>query len=482
MKYAWKNFRGTTAPRALQQNKNGWFLVLALLVGFGIALCSPPSGINQQAWYLFAIFVSTIIGIILKPFPMGVIAIFGLTAAVLTETLSFQEAFSGFSNDVVWLVVFSFFVARGFISTGLGSRLAYKVMSLVGKNTLGLGYGLIATDLLLAPTIPSVTARAGGVVFPILKSLADVFTGKSHDPRMGAFLTLCAFQGSAITSAMFLTSMAGNPLIAQFARDSHVHLTWAGWAMAAFVPGMVSLIVVPYVIYKMAPPTIKKTPHARDMANEKLAAMGPLKKNEVIMLGIFALLITLWVLGPVINMKATVAAMIGLVIMLFSGILKWKDVLDEQGAWDTFIWFSTLITLASFLNKFGMSTWFSHFVVSHVAGYNWIAGFSVVSLVYFYSHYFFASNVAHIGAMYAPLLIVSIALGTPPELAALILAFFSSLFGGLTHYGSGPAPIFFGAGYVSIGEWWKMGFVASVLNIVIWAVVGGAWWKVIGLW
>jgi DASS family divalent anion:Na+ symporter len=181
-------------------------------------------------------------------------------------------------------------------------------------------------------------------------------------------------------------------------------------------------------------------------------------------------------------MKATVAAMIGLGIMLLTGILKWKDILEEQGAWDTFIWFSTLVTLASFLNKFGLSTWFSHWVVSHVTGFGWIAGFSVVALVYFYSHYFFASNVAHIGAMYAPLLIVSIALGTPPELAALILAFFSSLFGGLTHYGSGPAPILFGSGYVSIGEWWKIGAISSLLNIAIWAVVGGLWWKVIGLW
>ena len=106
----------------------------------------------------------------------------------------------------------------------------------------------------------------------------------------------------------------------------------------------------------------------------------------------------------------------------------------------------------------------------------------IVSLVYFYTHYFFASNVAHIGAMYAPLLIVSIAMGAPPELAALILAFYSSLFGGLTHYGSGPAPILFGAGYTTVGEWWKIGAISSVINIAIWMLIGGAWWKVLGYW
>ncbi|MDE3046042.1 MAG: anion permease [Verrucomicrobiota bacterium] len=466
----------------LRKNKNICVFAALCLLGLIIACISPPQGVKPQAWHLFAIFFATIFGIILKPYPMSVISLFGLTAAVATNTLTFADAFSSFSNEVVWLVVFAFFVARGFIMTGLGSRMAYQVMHLLGKSTLGLGYGLVATDLILAPTIPSVTARAGGVIFPILKSLAEIFTGKSHDPRLGAFLTLAAFQGSAITSAMFLTSMAGNPLIAQLAKDHGVVLTWGGWAMASIVPGLLSLIVVPYAMYWFVSPTIRYTPHAKEMAKERLAQMGPMKKDEWIMLGVFILLLVLWIFGPRFELKATVAAMIGLAIMLLTGILKWKDALEETGAWDTFIWFSTLVTLASFLNKLGMTTWFSTWVVSNVTGLNWIVGFLFVALVYFYTHYFFASNVAHIGAMYAPLLIVSIALGAPPELAALTLAFFSNLFGGLTHYGSGPAPILFGAGYVSIGEWWKMGFIASLLNITIWVVIGGLWWKVLGLW
>jgi DASS family divalent anion:Na+ symporter len=466
----------------IKQNKNICFLGISLLIGIFIWFLPEPAGIQTEGWRLFAIFVATMIAIILKPLPMGTVAILALTVSVLTGTLSFSEAFNGFSNEVVWLVVFAFFVARGFISTGLGNRMAYKVMSILGKNSLGLGYGLIATDLLLAPTIPSVTARVGGVVYPIVKALADVFTGKSHDPKMGGFLSLCAFQGSAITSAMFLTSMAGNPLIAELARTQGIEITWASWAIAAIVPGLLSLIAIPYVIFRISPPTIRQTPHAKEMAVEKLERMGPMKKNEWIMLGTFVLLIALWIAGPHIGLKATVAAMVGLGVLLLTGILKWKDILEEQGAWDTFIWFATLVTLSSFLNKFGLTTWFGQWVVSHVQGFEWVVGFLAVSLIYFYSHYFFASNVAHIGAMYAPLLIVAIALGTPPELAALILAFFSSLFGGLTHYGSGPAPILFGTGYLSVGEWWKMGFISSVVNILIWVVAGGLWWKVLGLW
>jgi len=459
-------------------------LSLAVTVAIGLLLwfIPVPTGLKPEAWRLFAIFAATIVGIILKPLPMGVIAILALTVCVLTQTLSFADAFCGFSNDVVWLVVFAFFISRGFISSGLGNRIAFRIMSLIGKNSLGLGYGLVASDLVIAPMIPSLTARGGGVIYPLLKSLADIFTGSSHDPKMGAFLTLAAFQGMAITSAMFLTSMAGNPLIAELAKGHGVQLTWVGWASAAMVPGFISLALIPYLIYRLVDPTIRKTPHARDMANERLAKMGPMKRNEWIMLGTFLLLIVLWIAGNFIGMKATVAAMAGLSILFLTGVLRWKEVLEEQSAWDTFIWFATLVTIPLFLNKFGFSSWFSDWVVGRVAGFEWVAGFILIALIYFYSHYLFASNVGHITAMYAPFLIVAIALGTPPELAALVLGFFSSLFGGLTHYGSGPAPILFGSGYVTIGQWWKIGAIVSAVNIAIWVVAGGIWWKILGLW
>ncbi len=462
--------------------KNWTSFSLAILIGLILWFVPEPEGVTRQGWHLLALFVATMVAVILKPFPMGVVSLISLTVATLTQTLSFPEAFSGFSNDIVWLVVFAFFVARGFIVTGLGNRLAYKVMSLVGKNSLGLGYGLVVTDLILAPTIPSVTARVGGIVYPIVRALADIFTGKAHDPKMGGFLALSAFQGSAITSAMFLTAMAGNPLIAEIARGQGIEITWARWALATLVPGILSLIAIPWLMFRLTSPTIRQTPHAKEMALERLHHMGPMKSGEWVMTGTFLLLLALWILGPCMGIKAVVAAMIGLTILLLTGILKWKDVVEEHSAWDTYIWFATFVTLATFLNKFGITNWFSQLVVAHVTGFPWVIGFIFVALIYFYSHYFFASNVAHIGAMYAPLLIVSIALGTPPELAALTLAFFSNLFGGLTHYGSGPAPILFGTGYLTVGQWWKMGFYASLMNISIWMIVGGLWWKVLGLW
>jgi DASS family divalent anion:Na+ symporter len=200
----------------------------AIVVAVVIWFLPCPAGVNLEAWHLLAIFVGTIIGIILEPLPMGAIAIFGITAVTLTHTLTLPEALSGFSNSIIWLVVIAFFISRGFIKTGLGSRIAYSFMKLLGRRTIGLGYSLIATDLVLAPAIPSITARAGAVLYPIVRSAAEAFgsrPGDGTERRIGSFLILNSFYGNLITSAMFLTAMAANPLSAQMAADRGIDIS-----------------------------------------------------------------------------------------------------------------------------------------------------------------------------------------------------------------------------------------------------------------
>jgi DASS family divalent anion:Na+ symporter len=456
-------------------------VVIAVLLWFVPA----PADVDPKAIHLLAIFIATIVGIILKPLPMGAVAMIGICATAATGTLTIGDALTGFANSTIWLIALAFFISRGVIKTGLGARIAYLFMAWLGRRSLGLGYGLVATDLVLAPAIPSNTARAGGVVFPILRSVAEAYQSRPDDGtarRIGAFLTKAAYQGTVITSAMFLTAMAANPLAAQFAADQSVRITWTDWAVAAVVPGLVSLILVPYVLYRLFPPEIKETPHATDLAHQKLREMGPIKRSERVMLGCFVLLLTLWILSDPLSVHTTVTAFIGLAVLLITGVLTWDDILSEKGAWDTLVWFAALVMMASFLTRLGLIPWFSTTVASVFEGWGWLPAFAALSLIYFYSHYFFASNTAHVSAMYAPFLGVALVVGTPPLLAALVLGFFSNLFGSMTHYGSGPAPVLFGSGYVEIGDWWRLGLVVSLVNIAVWLGIGGLWWKVLGMW
>ena len=474
------------SPHPEEELKRLIVLLSVVLLAVILWLIPPPSGVQPRAWHLLAIFVATIVGIITKPFPMGAIALFGIAATALSGTLTISQALSGFGNSTIWLIVVAFFISRGFIKTGLGSRIAYLFMAALGKKTLGLSYGLIATDLVLSPAIPSNTARAGGIVFPLVKASAKAYGSEADDGtarKIGAFLMQAAFQGNVVTSAMFLTAMAANPLAAKLAAGMHIDVSWGEWALAASVPGLASLVFIPLLLYWIYPPEIKATPGASQLAREKLAEMGKMHRDEWVMLAVFFLLLLLWIFGDQLaRIDSATTALVGLSVLLIANVLTWKDILREEGAWDTLVWFAALVMMASFLNELGLIPWFTKSAQGMVGGVNWGVAFLVLCLLYFYSHYLFASQTAHVSSMYAAFLSVSVAVGTPPLLAALVLGFLSNLFSSLTHYGSGPAPVIFGAGYVELGTWWKLGALTGVINLLIWLVVGGLWWKIIGIW
>ncbi|GER46051.1 dicarboxylate transporter 1 [Striga asiatica] len=463
-------------------------LLASIATGVILWFLPAPNGVSRIAWQLLSIFLATIVGIITQPLPLGAVALMGLGACVLTKTLTFAAAFSAFGDPIPWLIALAFFFARGFIKTGLGNRIAYQFVSLFGSSSLGLGYSLVFSEALLAPAIPSVSARAGGIFLPLVKSLCVACgsnVGDGTENKLGSWLMLTCFQTSVISSSMFLTAMAANPLAANLTASTiNMPIGWMDWAKAAIVPGLVSLVVVPLLLYVIYPPTVKSSPDAPKLARERLEKMGPMSKNEIIMAGTLLLTVGLWIFGSVLNVDAVTAAILGLSVLLVTGVVTWKECLAEAVAWDTLTWFAALIAMAGYLNKYGLISWFSQTVVKFVGGLglSWQLSFGILVLLYFYSHYFFASGAAHIGAMFTAFLSVASALGTPPYLGAVVLSFLSNLMGGITHYGIGSAPVFYGAGYVPLAKWWGYGFLISIVNLVIWLGVGGLWWKTIGLW
>lgn len=282
------------------------------------------------------------------------------------------------------------------------------------------------------------------------------------------------YQANAITCAMFMTAMAGNPLSVELAaKATETQITWSGWALAAIVPGMISLIVMPYLLYKLFPPEIEEMPLAKQMATDELAKMGVMSGVEKIVAVVFCGALVLWATSEIHHIGATTVGMLAVVVMILTDVLTWDDVLNEKGAWNTMFWMGSLIALASALSKSGFIKYVAEGAGRMIesAGISWTLAFVLLILIYVYSHYGFASVSAHIGAMYAAFLTVAIA-----------FAAMSNIMIPLTHYGGGAAPILYGAGYVSQNDWWRLGFIITTVNVAIWLILGGAWWKVIGLW
>ena len=477
---------GTAAPKGRGPQSMFYKAGIPVLLVVAIYFLPTPAGVDPQGMHMLGIFVGTIVALILQPLPTGSVALIGLAVAMITRTQIPADALSGFSNATVWLIVASFFLAQGFLVTGLGERIALFFVARLGRSSLGLSYGMALTDLVLAPATPSNTARAGGVVYPIIVSLSKL-EGSEPEPeesrkRLGAYLLLTSLQVNVVTSAMFVTAMAANPLAVAAAAKLGVNISWSKWALAASVPGIASLIAVPWVMSKIYPPTIASTPEAPAHARERLRSIGSMTRSEIIMAGTFVLLLALWCTGSQLDINATSVAFTGVAILLTTRVLSWKNIVTYTGAWQTLVFFAVLVGMAAQLQKYGVITWVGHEVSHSVAGVPWLVAFAVLTLVYFYAHYLFASNTAQVVAMYAVFVGAAIATGAPPLFAALVFGFIGSLFGGLAHYSSGPAGVVFGSGFVKTSEWFRVGFVMSVVLILIWTVLGGAWLKVLGIW
>ena len=408
-----------------------------------------------------------------------------ITASTLFGLLSIQDALSGFSNTTVWLIVAAFLFARGIVQTHLGERIAYHVIRRFGGSALRLGYSVVLADLLMAPMTASNTARAGGILFPITLSVARAF-GSEPGPTsslLGAFLMMALFHGDLVVSAMFLTATAPNPLVAEMARQSSgVELSWTMWAWAALGPALAALVVVPFAVYRLCPPSVRDTRPAQQLAAERLRALGPIGRNERVTLAVFSTVLLLWLSGEWHGASPTAIAYLGLGLLLVTRVLDWQDFLTEKGAWDALMWFGGMMTLAGQLDKAGLPKVFAGAAASLVGGWPWWWALAALLVFYLYSHYAFASLVAHVTAMFPAFFAVAVGLGAPPLLAALALGFFSSLNGSITHYGTGPAPILFGAGYLTQGQWWRIGLMVSLVHLAIWLPIGFLWWKLIGLW
>jgi DASS family divalent anion:Na+ symporter len=461
-----------------------WRWMVVLLPGL-LLWFTPIAGLSPPQSHLLAVFVATIVALIAQPIVMGVSVLVAIALLALTRTLTPAQALSGFSNVTVWLVFTAFLFARAVTATGFGTRVGYLFIRRFARTPLSLGYSLAAADFFLAPFIPSDTARGGGIVFPVVRSVAADF-GSEPGPTsklIGEFLILVSYHTTYTASAIFFTGMAANPLIAEFAANiGHVHLTWGTWFEGSIVPGLLTLILAPIVIHKLAPPKLQDTTSAREFARQALERMGPMQRAEKWLVVIFLAVMAGWVTAPWHGLSNTVVALGGVSAILLSRVLEWQDLLSESRAWDALVWFAGLVMMSDMLVSGGTIRVLSSRLFHVMTGWPWEIALVALVISYLYIHYSFASMTAHITALYPAFFTAALATGAPPMLAALPLAYFSNLDAGITHYGTGSAPVFFGAGYVKQTDWWRIGFILSLMNLVIWLGIGTWWWKLVGLW
>src|SRR5580765_3602963 len=367
---------------------------LSFAVAFGIWLSPIPAGLTKEAWHLFAIFAAAIFAVILNAFPLLTASLLAVAAAVLTRTVDPGKAFAVFANASVLLVVVAFLVANAVVKSGLGRRISLLVVSVFGRSTLGLGYSIFLTDAMIAPAFPSNTAR-GGVLYPIILSLAQgsgSMPDQEEKRRMGGYLMFCGMASLSVSSALWLTATSGNPIAVSLAEHYGVKINFGSWFLAAVVPVLTMIALLPLILYKLFPPGVTETPDAPKAAREALHTMGSFTRDEWFVAVAFAFMVTGWVMAGTLNLSLAAVAFAGLGTLLATNVLTLDDINTQGGNLVTFIWLAVLFALSSQLNELGFMGYVGGRLTSMLGGIAWPMAYVVLLVLYVLMHYMFVSQ------------------------------------------------------------------------------------------
>lgn len=450
---------------------------ISLAVALVIWFVPPPGNLTPQAWHLFAIFGATILSVVIGAFPILTASVLALAAAVLTGTLAAADAYEGFSNPTIVLIIVAFLVARAVVKSGLGERLGYRAISLFGRSTLGLSYSIFAVDALISPAFPSNTARSG-VLYPLAFSMAQA-AGATPDredrQRLGRFLMFSGMASLTLSSALWLTAMAGNPLGAEIAAKYGVNIGFGSWLVAASVPTILGMILVPWILYKVIQPEVTTMPDAPAEAKRSLAKLGPITRNQKVVGFTFLGMVALWALSGTLGIDSTAIAFLGLGVMLATGVLTLGDIAKEGDVLATFIWFASLFTMSDQLNKLGFMEFVGERLVMRLGGLPVPVAAVALVVAYVLLHYLFVSQTAHLLALFGVFLGVGVKLGASPALLAYQLLFATNYFAAIAPQASSANLLFVGSGYLSQKDLYRLGALHTGFCVLLYLVVGTPW-------
>jgi len=451
--------------------------VATFALAIGLWLVPIPEGLTAQAWHLFAIFAAAIFSVIVTAFPLLTAAMLAAAAAVLTGTIAPAKAFAGFANGSVLLVVVAFLVASSVVKCGLGRRISFVVVSAFGRSTLGLAYSIFLTDAAIAPAFPSNTARSG-VLFPIVLSVAQGAGSRPDDPstrRVGGYLMFCGMASLAVSSALWLTATSVNPIGVEIARQFGLKISFGSWLLAASVPALATLLLLPVVLYWLFPPGVRATPDAPAAARAALRSMGSLSRDEKVVAVAFVLMVTGWVSAGALKLDLTAVAFAGLGALLATSVLTLDDIKKEGGTLETYLWLAVLFAMSGQLNELGFMSYVGGRLSSALEGVPWPAAYVALLVLYVLMHYLFVSQSSQVLALFGVFVDVGVRAGVSAPLIAFALLFASSYFSTITPQGGSQNVIFVGSGYLTQGELYRLGALTTGFCLLVFLVLGTPW-------
>lgn len=460
-----------------------WGLPLALVIGLLIYFSPPSPTLGVQGHAAIALFAATFILFLTEALPLAVTAIAVVPVAVLMGIVKIGPGLAPFASSSLFLMFGAFILAAGMIESRLAERIMYLVLKMGGSTTFRITFGIMVGNIILSFLVPSSTARVA-ILLPVCVSIIKLFNVEGRSKFAVNLLLTLTLTNATIASGI-LTATVPNPVTVEFiAKAGGPTISYMDWLIIGFPPALIMTVITWGIIQLMFKPESREIPGGMNYITDRLNSMGKMEYKEKYTLGVFAIVVALWMTGDITKIDSTTACMAGSLLLFLPkfGVISWKTA-QTHISWNVLVIVGGGLSLGNLLFRTGASKWLAQLAFDSF-GLHALPIVVILLIVMFvaqFMHFFFVGTTVMATAMLPMVISLAEAAGVSAELLALPAGMIIGGYPVLMFYCTNPNVLVYGTGELEVGDFPKVGIPIAIIGCIVYALCAITYWQWLGL-
>lgn len=464
-------------------------LVLGPLLFIAIMLAPSPEGLSPAGQAVGASTTWIAIWWMTEPIPIPVTSLLPLVLFPFTGALDTDATAAPYADPIIILLLGGFIIAVSLQRWGLHRRIALRTINAIGTSPRRIILGfMIATAFLSmwisnTATTVMMTPIALAVVFQtrdlVQQSALDIPV-EQGEYRFGTGLMLCIAYSASVGG---LGTLIGTPAtlafvgaVSEIFNQTISFFQWMLYGVPIVVIGLAVIWI--YITRIHMPPRMESIPAGTDVIDNELERLGPISREEKIVLVVFGLTAIAWISRSFVitpffpNVGDSTIAILGASVLFliparddtgdFTFILDWTTGLGIP--WGILLLLGGGLSIAGAFVETGLANWLGG-LLSVLGGLSIvIVFFVVIAMTIFLTE--ITSNTASTAMLMPILASLAVGIGINP-LGIMIAGATAASFAFMLPVATPPNAVVFGSGYIKITDMVKAGFGLNLLGIVI---------------
>jgi anion transporter len=272
----------------------------------------------------------------------------------LAAGLKYSAVFSGYTGTAIWILIPALFFGFALTKTGLGKRLAYRIIGIFRPTYLTLTISWLVIGLVLSALTPSITVRVA-IIIPLAATTVEICNIAGHS-KGASYIMLIAWAMAVIPGTGWLTGALWGPIGKGFfdATPALANvMTFESWGRAMLLPAELTallFIIGLYLVMKPEHPLELKT----DTFKAAYAGLGPMSFKEKATLVILSLAFIMFASGRAHHIPDAAVCLGAFALLAIFRIIEIKDIASGIN-WDLVLFLGSVFGLGAVFMDSGVS-------------------------------------------------------------------------------------------------------------------------------